>query len=217
MTVRPRPSAAVFTRRPMVAAIAGLLGIALATAVRWAMVHGHAAPGLDGVVFAACLVGVCGLVGVINSSEPLEVGVVRPSGQAWPAVGAVCLGLFGGLVLVAIPLFVRLPGAAALQPAPWPGASFSTWATVTILVAATEEACFRGVLLESMTRQHGVLMAVAWTSLAFALVHVPFYGWGALPIDLAAGVWLAGLKLTSGRLTTPVITHALADLVTWWL
>lgn len=60
-------------------------------------------------------------------------------------------------------------------------------------------------------------MAIAVTSLAFALIHVPLYGWHVVPLDLGVGVWLAGLRLASGSVAAPAIAHALADLATWWM
>jgi membrane protease YdiL (CAAX protease family) len=60
-------------------------------------------------------------------------------------------------------------------------------------------------------------MSIALTSLLFALVHVPFYGWNALSVDFAAAVWLTGLRLSSGGVGAPAIAHVVADLVTWWL
>ena len=60
-------------------------------------------------------------------------------------------------------------------------------------------------------------LAVAVTSLAFALIHVPLYGWHVVPLDFAVGVWLAGLRLASGGVAAPAIAHSLADLATWWM
>jgi membrane protease YdiL (CAAX protease family) len=218
MTLRPIATGARVVRGPMTGAVLITLGVAVATAVRWTLVRMHTLPGIDGVAFAACLVGVTVLVAAMDAQEPTrEQAGLHRSTSAWPAVWAVCFGVVGALVLTLVPLLVRLPGADAVQLAPRPDATFSTWAIVTILVATSEEACFRGVLFESLLRDRGVLVTVAWTSLAFALIHVPFYGWGALPIDLAAGVWFAGLKLTTGRVAAPAVAHALADLVTWWL
>jgi hypothetical protein len=48
-------------------------------------------------------------------------------------------------------------------------------------------------------------------------MHVPLYGWGVVPVDLAAGVWLAGLRLAGGGVGAPVVAHLLADLAGWWL
>ncbi len=51
----------------------------------------------------------------------------------------------------------------------------------------------------------------------FVLMHVPLYGWHVVPLDLGVGIWFAGLRLWSGGIVAPSISHALADLVTWWL
>ena len=53
--------------------------------------------------------------------------------------------------------------------------------------------------------------------MAFALMHVPVYGWGVVPVDLAAGVLLAGLRYLTGGTAAPTMAHLLADLATWWL
>jgi hypothetical protein len=45
------------------------------------------------------------------------------------------------------------------------------------------------------------------------VLHVPFYGLQVLPLDLAVGVLLGGLRQLSGG----VAAHAVADLAGWWL
>ncbi len=62
-----------------------------------------------------------------------------------------------------------------------------------------------------------VAVAVLATSLLFALIHVPLYGWHVVPLDFGVGVFLAGLRLASGSVTAPVIAHVVADLATWWV
>ena len=132
----------------------------------------------------------------------------------WPPISAVALGLAGGFALVIVPAVVR-PGVgpvAGLHPEP-----FAAWVAVTLLVAVGEEAVLRGVLLDSVRASLGLPGAVIVTSLAFALLHVPLYGWHVVPLDLAVGVLLAGLRVASGGVAAPAIAHALADLATWWL
>lgn len=92
---------------------------------------------------------------------------------------------------------------------------FVAWAAVTALVCVGEEVLLRGVLFEAAGELAGPAAAVCLTSLAFALLHVPTYGWAVLPVDLAAGIWLAGLRMVSGGVTAPTVTHLLADLTTW--
>jgi hypothetical protein len=46
---------------------------------------------------------------------------------------------------------------------------------------------------------------------------VPLYGWGAVPLDLAVGVWLGGLRLVTGGWAAPAVAHTFADLAAGWL
>jgi membrane protease YdiL (CAAX protease family) len=131
-----------------------------------------------------------------------------------PSLAAVAMGVVGGLMLVMLPALARsTPGVPiAFHPEP-----FVVWVGITVIVAVGEEAILRGTLFDALTRTAGLPMAIAVTSLAFALIHVPLYGWHVVPLDLGVGVWLAGLRLASGSVAAPAIAHALADLVTWWM
>jgi membrane protease YdiL (CAAX protease family) len=60
-------------------------------------------------------------------------------------------------------------------------------------------------------------VAIAGAAAAFALLHVPLYGWRALPLDLAVGVVLGLLRRRAGSATAPAIAHAAADLAGWFL
>ena len=131
-----------------------------------------------------------------------------------PGLGAVGLGAAGGVALVLLPALARLgPGPSiGIHPEP-----FAAWVAVTVIVAVGEEAVLRGVLFDALRAPIGVPATVAATSLAFALLHVPLYGWHVVPLDLAVGIWLAGLRLVSRGVAAPAIAHAIGDLATWWL
>jgi membrane protease YdiL (CAAX protease family) len=131
-----------------------------------------------------------------------------------PSLGAIGIGVTGGLILVMLPVLGRsTPGVPiAFHPEP-----FVVWVGVTVIVAVGEEAILRGTLFDALTRTAGLPVAVAITSVAFALIHVPLYGWHVVPLDLGVGLWLAGLRLASGGVAAPAIAHALADLTTWWM
>ena len=45
----------------------------------------------------------------------------------------------------------------------------------------------------------------------------PLYGVGALPLDLAVGLLLGGLRIVSGGVLAPAIAHVIADLAGGWL
>src|SRR5438105_4467579 len=51
------------------------------------------------------------------------------------------------------------------------------------LAAVAEEALFRGVLYDLLLYR-GAAVAVTGSCLLFAAIHIPFYGWSALPLDL---------------------------------
>ena len=116
---------------------------------------------------------------------------------------------FGGLVLG--PIMV-----AGVQLRPHVG-SAAWWAVTVTLVAAAEEVAIRGALFSALDGVAGPAAAVVITTVAFALIHVPFYGWHVMPLDLAVGAWLGGLRLWSGSASAPAVAHIFADLSAFWL
>jgi membrane protease YdiL (CAAX protease family) len=178
-----------------------LLGGLAAASLARAAVNGHVAPSafVAGAAFGVVLVAVAGVAGW------------RP---ARPSVSSLLIGLLGGLVLVALPQLAHplLPAVVGMRPEP-----FAVWALVTAVVVTGEEALVRGALFGTIERAAGPVAAVAVTSLAFALMHVPLYGWHVVPLDLGVGVWLGGLRLATGGVAAPAIAHGIADLSTWWI
>ena len=55
------------------------------------------------------------------------------------------------------------------------------------------------------------------TAIAFAALHLPLYGWGSVPLDLAVGLVLGVLREQTGGWAAPAICHVGADLAAWWL
>jgi membrane protease YdiL (CAAX protease family) len=131
-----------------------------------------------------------------------------------PTPGQVALGIAAGTMLAVLPGLLRSGPSIATGIRPEP---FLTWMIVTCLVAAGEEAVLRGALFDALRAGAGVAAAVVLTSAAFALLHVPLYGWHVVPLDLAVGLGLGGLRLVSGGIAAPAVAHAVADLATWWL
>ena len=174
-------------------------GLAVAVWLRWAAtVSGTADALVVGFAFGLGLLGVA------------AVGGWRPRLANAPSL---VTGIAGAIVLVVLALATRAGPFISLAPA----APFGPWALVTILVACTEEAVLRGALFTELDARFGVAAAVLATSIVFALVHVPLYGWHVVPLDLGVGLWLAGLRLASGGVAAPAVAHTLADLATWWL
>ena len=175
-------------------------GLAAASLARAAL-NGHSAVSAfaAGAAFGAVLVGLA----VVSGWRP-----------ARPALASLLAGLIGGLVLVALPRIADplMPAVIGMRPEP-----LAAWVLVTGVVVAGEEAFLRGALFGALERFAGPVAAVAVTSLAFALMHVPLYGWQVVPLDLGVGVWLAGLRLATGGVLAPALAHGIADLSTWWI
>jgi len=182
---------------------AGLLtaGLALALGLRMAIAGGEGTQSaVAGLAFAAAL-------GALVMASPWRPDV--------PRLRDALVGIAGGSVLVLPALYFR---ATTLVPVlGFPASSFPTWVVVVGTVALAEELVLRGTLFSALATTWGVIAAVGVTAVVFALLHVPLYGWGALPLDLAAGVWLGGLRAATGSVTAPVVAHLLADVAAWWV
>lgn len=187
-------------RSPVRTAALLLIGLGVAALARAAL-NGHATVSAfaAGAAFGIALV----VMAWLGGWRPGMRGV-RP----------LLVGVAGGVVLIVLPrvLHPLLPAAIGMRPEP-----FAAWVAVTGVVVVGEEAVLRGALFDALERASGAIPAVLLTSVAFALIHVPLYGWQVVPLDIGVGVWLAGLRLAGGGIGAPTIAHALADLSTWWL
>src|SRR5450755_2609293 len=175
-------------------------GLAVVVGARWAATVADAPPYLVGALFGIALVALAGAGGMRF---------------ALPTRSAVLVGLAGSVVLVVLAL-----GASQLAGQPLravPKTEFAAWVLITMVVASAEELVLRGALFDALRDSAGLSIAVIVTSLAFALMHVPLYGWHVVPLDLGVGVFLAGLRLAAGSVAAPAIAHVAADLATWWL
>jgi membrane protease YdiL (CAAX protease family) len=188
-------------------------GLAAVTAARW----GATRAGLDALAVGAAF-GLALLLLVAAGDGVSALTRRATKGDARELARTVLIGALAGLVLAGIAVIgpalggsMRIPGLAR------PDGAFLPWALVTVLVASTEEALLRGVLFDRLTRTGGIPLAIGVTTLAFALLHVPLYGWHVLPLDLAVGLGLGGLRVATRTIAAPAAAHAVADLVTWWL
>jgi membrane protease YdiL (CAAX protease family) len=175
---------------------------------------------------AALLVGFCVAVGVRVAAGGPDVARSVPAGLLFAgcllvlAAGdrtrvpvswrAVSLGLLG-IVVVCLP--VGLGHLVALRPLHGT-TGFLGWALAVTVVAGAEEVFLRGTLYDAIEVPW---VAVVVGAVCFALLHVPLYGWHVVPLDLAVGLVLGGLRAESGTPVTPAITHVGADLVGWFL
>jgi membrane protease YdiL (CAAX protease family) len=183
--------------RPLPRAALLLAGLGAAMALRLA-----AAPnsGLGGLVFTGALL-------LLAAAAGWRPGRLQP--------GPAGVGLLGAAGLILIPAWRRWAGD--VPPLAFPADQLLSWALVIGAVAVAEELLLRGVLFSLLEEAAGAWAAMGVTALAFALLHVPLYGWGAVPLDLAVGVWLGGLRVLTGGVTAPAVAHTVADLAGWWL
>jgi membrane protease YdiL (CAAX protease family) len=134
-----------------------------------------------------------------------------------PAFAAVwrgaALGVAGGAVLVAVTAL--LPGSPLHVWARPSGTDAALWTLLVMCVAGAEELVFRGVLFDAVARIGGAMCAAVVCACAFAVVHVPLYGWRALPLDVGVGLWLGGLRILGGGVAAPAVAHAVADCGAW--
>jgi membrane protease YdiL (CAAX protease family) len=128
------------------------------------------------------------------------------------------IGAAAGLALVGVVVAGAAISGRPLVPGLLrPAAPFLSWAAITIVVASAEELLLRGRAFDAIGRAGGTLAAVLITTVVFALMHVPLYGWQVVPLDLAVGLGFAGLRLATRGVAAPAAAHTVADLATWWL
>ena len=189
------------------------VGLAAITGARW----GATRAGLDALPVGAAF----GLALLVLAAAGFDLrahaeGVTRIDLRR--LTRALVIGAVVGLALAtAAVIGPALGGSTRIPGLGRPDVSFVPWALVTILVASAEEAVLRGVLFNRVARAGGIPLAIAVTTVAFALLHVPLYGWHVVPLDLAVGLGLGGLRVATRSVAAPAVAHTVADLATWWL
>ncbi len=194
------------------AARAAVLTAALGGVVLFRWVAARQAPG-EGLLVGVSFGGMLLVVALAAGWRPrAAIGAHSRGGVGAGIGGAIGAGLAVGLVLVALALIGRdqLP---VLRPA----VPFLPWFAVTGLVATAEEVALRGALFDATERLGGPTVAILVTSLAFAVMHVPFYGPHVLLLDLGVGLALGGLRVLTGGVIAPAAAHVVADAATWWI
>jgi membrane protease YdiL (CAAX protease family) len=193
--------------------LALLAGLGVAIVLRYLASASGVADGVSvGLVFGAGLLAIAWL----DDRSALRRGTLRRGA----VLRGLVLGILGGAALLGLAILARLVGGVGEVPSLAElgrGVAFPGWALATLVVAGGEEALLRGALFRRLAEVGGPWWAIGATSLAFALMHVPFYGWHVVPLDLGVGVWQAGLRLESRGILAPWLAHAIADLATWWL
>jgi membrane protease YdiL (CAAX protease family) len=108
-----------------------------------------------------------------------------------------------------------LEGFRALLRALAPKGPFDALVSLTVIAvlpAAAEETVMRGVLLPSLVAPLGAGGAVAAAALAFAVMHLDAY---RFLFTVTIGVALGILRLRTGSLWPPIVTHASLNALTF--
>ncbi len=175
-------------------------GVAVAVGLRVAIGGPSTAASMPaGLVFALALLA-------------LAIGAGWRPGR--PQLAAVMLGIAGGAWLVIAWLTGHRGMPVDIASV---NAAIALWTPVVAVVAIAEEVLLRGVLFNAVRDWGGDGWALVATTALFALIHLPLYGVGSLPLDLAVGLLLGGLRIVSGGVLAPSIAHVIADLAGGWL
>ena len=136
----------------------------------------------------------------------------RPSPASGGGKLSVVRGVVAGVMVGAILLAPVVTGRLSGRPLP----DFWAWAAITALIATLEETAIRGALYRRWSEEAGPVAAIVVGAVVFALIHLPRYGVGAMPLDAAVGLALGGLRAVTGRVLPCAIAHTIADWGAWF-
>jgi membrane protease YdiL (CAAX protease family) len=157
------------------------------------------------IVFAGCLLAI----------SWFERAPALPSSRGGRILAATLGGgqsLVAGLMVGAILLAPVVGGPLSARPF----GAFWSWAMTAGLVATLEETTIRGVLYRRWAGEAGTVAAIVVGAAVFALIHLPRYGFGAMPLDAAVGLALGGLRALTGRVLPCAVAHTVADWGAWF-
>ena len=158
---------------------------------------------LSTMVFAACLLG----ISWFERDAP-----TLPSPPSGGGKGPAVTGILAGLAVGAVLLAPVVSGPFSARPV----GAFLPWAAIAALVATLEETSIRGVLYRRLAGEAGTVAAIVVGAAVFALIHLPRYGVGAMPLDAAVGLALGGLRALTGRVLPCAVAHTMADWGAWF-
>jgi membrane protease YdiL (CAAX protease family) len=159
------------------------------------------------IVFAGCLLAIT----LMERTAPTLPSPANGGGELPGALGG-GRALVAGLMVGAILLAPVVTGPLSARPV----SAFLPWAAIAALVATLEETSIRGVLYQRWTAEAGTVAAIIVGAAVFALIHLPRYGLGAMPLDAAVGLALGGLRALTGRVLPCAIAHTIADWGAWF-
>jgi membrane protease YdiL (CAAX protease family) len=171
------------------------------------------------IVFAGCLLAITWVErDAPTLPSPASGGGKLPGASAASGGGtlpgalgrgrSIVAGLMVGAILLAPVASGPLSGRPMIE--------FLPWAAIAAIVATLEETSIRGVLYRRWAGEAGTLAAIVVGAAVFALIHLPRYGLGAMPLDAAVGLALGGLRALTGRVLPCAVAHTVADWGAWF-
>ncbi|TML79781.1 MAG: CPBP family intramembrane metalloprotease [Actinobacteria bacterium] len=137
-------------------------------------------------------VGVLGMAGVVTYRD-----VEHPSRSRIAAVTLIGVAAVAAVRLISPPIHV----------------AYTSWAFGANVVAAVAEEAFFRRFVYGWIAARSEDLAIVIAAVLFAVIHIPVYGVGVLPIDLAAGLLLGWQRRESGTWLSPAITHVVANII----
>jgi len=157
------------------------------------------------VVFGGCLLAIIWFeLSTPTLPSPREAGKSGVLGTGHALMAGLMVGVILLAPVVTGPLSARSLGA------------FWSWAAIAAVIAALEETSIRGVLYQRWAEEGGTVAAIVIGATVFALIHLPRYGLGAMPLDAAVGLALGGLRALTGRVLPCAVAHTVADWGAWF-
>ena len=119
---------------------------------------------------------------------------------------------WGGTALLISPPAVRLFGNSSSLPMAFVGQALM-WVLAAVIVAIVfEELLFRGYSITRLTMLTGnVWLAGALALVAFAALHVPYWGWGFAIMSLLGGAVATTFFILKKDLLAMMVFHAITD------
>jgi membrane protease YdiL (CAAX protease family) len=204
----------ILTLTCLVLSLAGPLVLALAGA-RLMRDPPSLAAHMTGLMLILTLTSAVLFVAIAGEGRPpVSLGLKPVTGAA--VIQGLALGAF--FVFILGPVLMRLPGWLRLKG--FEGgiavlARLPLWTIVLAIlaVAPAEEILYRGYALPALTDVTGSLWLAAIVSIiAFALAHVPVWGWGPSSILIIPAAMMTAFYIWLEDLTPLILAHVLTDL-----
>ena len=163
----------------------------------------------------------CALVVVVllllrfGEGTPLSaIGLVRPRLRSVALGLGIGAGVFVALALIALTLsrFGLFDNNEASETVlQWP---LSFRVAVALAAGLVEETLYRGYAIERLSAIIGARWLAGGVALAaFALAHVPFWGWSAIATPIVGGAFFTILYLWRRDLVACIVAHATIDVI----